>query len=55
VFPATLELATLGVLIGVILGVPLGVLAAVKRDPGSTRSPGSSRWSAIRCRSSGWG
>jgi peptide/nickel transport system permease protein len=31
VFPATLELATLGVLIGTLLGVPLGVLAAVKR------------------------
>ncbi|KUF09931.1 ABC transporter permease [Pseudoponticoccus marisrubri] len=31
VFPATLELATLGTLIGVILGVPLGVLAAVRR------------------------
>ncbi len=31
VFPATLELATLGTLIGVIIGVPLGVLAAVKR------------------------
>ena len=31
VFPATLELATLGTLIGVLLGVPLGVLAAVKR------------------------
>ncbi|MDV7145225.1 ABC transporter permease [Tropicimonas sp. TH_r6] len=31
VFPATLELATLGTLIGIILGVPLGVLAAVKR------------------------
>lgn len=31
VFPATLELATLGTLFGVILGVPLGVLAAVKR------------------------
>jgi len=31
VFPATMELATLGTLIGVILGVPLGVLAAVKR------------------------
>ncbi|WNJ89447.1 ABC transporter permease [Bosea sp. 685] len=29
VFPATLELATLGTLIGVALGVPLGVLAAV--------------------------
>lgn len=29
VFPATLELATLGTLIGVLLGVPLGVLAAV--------------------------
>ncbi|QRM31863.1 ABC transporter permease [Microvirga sp. VF16] len=31
VFPATLELATLGTLIGVIIGIPLGVLAAVKR------------------------
>ncbi|PRY26910.1 peptide/nickel transport system permease protein [Aliiruegeria haliotis] len=31
VFPATLELATLGTLIGVILGVPLGVVAAVRR------------------------
>jgi peptide/nickel transport system permease protein len=31
VFPATLELATLGTLIGVILGVPLGVIAAVRR------------------------
>ena len=32
VFPATLELATLGTLIGVVLGVPLGVIGAVKRD-----------------------
>lgn len=32
VFPATLELATLGTIIGVIVGVPLGVLGAVKRD-----------------------
>jgi peptide/nickel transport system permease protein len=31
VFPATLELATLGTLIGTLVGVPLGVLAAVKR------------------------
>lgn len=31
VFPATLELATLGTLFGVLLGVPLGVLAAVYR------------------------
>lgn len=31
VFPATLELATLGTLIGTLLGVPLGVLAAVRR------------------------
>lgn len=30
-FPATLELATLGTLIGVFVGVPLGVVAAVKR------------------------
>lgn len=32
VFPATLELATVGTIIGVALGVPLGVIAAVKRD-----------------------
>lgn len=31
VFPATLELATAGVLIGTVLGIPLGVLAAVKQ------------------------
>jgi len=31
VFPATLELATLGTIIGAVIGVPLGVLAAVKR------------------------
>lgn len=31
VFPATLELATLGVAIGIFLGVPLGVIAAVRR------------------------
>ncbi len=31
VFPATLELATLGTLLGVVLGVPLGVVAAVYR------------------------
>jgi peptide/nickel transport system permease protein len=31
VFPATIELATLGTLIGTLLGVPLGVLAAVRR------------------------
>jgi peptide/nickel transport system permease protein len=31
VFPATIELATLGTIIGSIVGIPLGVLAAVKR------------------------
>ena len=31
VFPATMELATIGTLIGAIFGIPLGVLAAVKR------------------------
>ncbi|NTS30957.1 ABC transporter permease [Phyllobacterium sp. BT25] len=31
VFPATMELATMGTLIGACIGVPLGVLAAVKR------------------------
>ena len=31
VFPATLELASLGTLIGIVIGVPLGVVAAVKR------------------------
>lgn len=32
VFPATMELATLGTIIGAVIGIPLGVLAAVKRD-----------------------
>ena len=31
VFPATLELATLGTLIGVLVGVPVGVVAAARR------------------------
>ncbi|MEM7489106.1 MAG: ABC transporter permease [Pseudomonadota bacterium] len=31
VFPATLELATLGVLIGIVIGVPLGVVSAVRQ------------------------
>ena len=31
VFPATLELATLGTLVGIALGIPLGVLAATKQ------------------------
>ena len=31
VFPATLELATLGTLIGTLVGVPLGIIAAVRR------------------------
>ncbi|MDC9700684.1 MAG: ABC transporter permease [Alphaproteobacteria bacterium] len=32
VFPATIELATLGILIGVLVGVPLGVLAALREN-----------------------
>ncbi|MDE4172590.1 ABC transporter permease [Phaeobacter sp. PT47_59] len=31
VFPATFELATIGILFGCLLGVPLGVIAAVRR------------------------
>jgi peptide/nickel transport system permease protein len=31
VFPATIELATVGTLIGALFGIPLGVLAAVRR------------------------
>ncbi|MBB3993392.1 peptide/nickel transport system permease protein [Sulfitobacter undariae] len=31
VFPATLELATIGIIFGIVLGVPLGVLAAVNK------------------------
>ncbi|MCX7559016.1 ABC transporter permease [Sulfitobacter sp. F26204] len=31
VFPATLELATIGIFFGIVLGVPLGVLAAVNQ------------------------
>jgi peptide/nickel transport system permease protein len=32
VFPATLELATLGTLIGIVLGIPLGVWSAVRKN-----------------------
>ena len=31
VFPATLEMATLGIIIGVVLGVPMGVIAAARQ------------------------
>ncbi len=31
VFPATMELATIGTLIGIIFGIPLGIVAAVNR------------------------
>ncbi|MCC7321561.1 MAG: ABC transporter permease [Rubellimicrobium sp.] len=31
VFPATLEMATLGILVGVLVGVPLGVMAAARQ------------------------
>ncbi len=31
VFPATMELATIGTLIGIIFGIPLGIIAAVNR------------------------
>lgn len=32
VFPATLELATIGTLLGIIFGIPLGVWAAIRKD-----------------------
>jgi peptide/nickel transport system permease protein len=32
VFPATMELATVGTIIGAVFGIPFGVLAAVKRN-----------------------
>jgi peptide/nickel transport system permease protein len=31
VFPATLEMATIGILIGVVIGVPMGVIAAARQ------------------------
>ena len=31
-FPATLELAFIGLLIAIVLGVPMGILAAVKKN-----------------------
>ncbi len=37
VFPATLELATVGILIGTLFGVPIGVWAAVRQ--GRARRP----------------
>jgi peptide/nickel transport system permease protein len=52
-FPATLELATCGILIGAGLGVPLGVWAAVRRGGLVDQLVRVMGWSAIRCRSSG--
>ncbi len=40
VFPATLELASIGVFAGIVLGVPLGVVAAVKRGSWIILLPG---------------
>lgn len=42
VFPATIELATLGTLIGALFGIPLGVLAASSAAALPTRSSASS-------------
>ncbi len=53
VFPATIELATLGTLIGALFGVPLGVLAAVKRGSIIDQIVRVIGLSAIPCPSSG--
>lgn len=57
-FPATLELATLAVLISTLIGVPSAWQPAFSGIARSTSSPASSPWSDIRSRSSGsvsWG
>ena len=46
VFPATLEMATLGIIIGVLLGVPMGVYR--RQPPGQARRPGHPRRRAAR-------
>ena len=54
VFPATLELATLAMLIGVVVGVPMGVLGRHPSRPlAGPGDPLSSACSAIPCRCSG--
>ncbi len=50
VFPATLEMATLGILIGIALGVTMGVHAAAKQGTSPIRS---SAWSALPAMRSG--
>jgi peptide/nickel transport system permease protein len=51
VFPATLELATLGIIIGVLVGVPMGVIAAARQ--GTLDRPGDPRARADRLRDPG--
>ena len=55
VFPATAELATVGIIIGVVLGIPLGVWRRSIAIASSTMSCGFSASWVIRCRSSGSG
>ena len=52
-FPATLELALVAMIIAVLIGIPAGIFAAVKRGSGSTRRRWAWRSPAIPCRSSG--
>jgi peptide/nickel transport system permease protein len=53
-FPATIELATAAIILGAVVGLALGIAAAMTPgNLGRCRSPGSSRCSAIPCRSSG--
>ena len=53
VFPATLELATVAIIIGVVLGVPMGVVAATSQGRWPDHLIRITVSSAIPCRFSG--
>lgn len=55
VFPATLEMATLGIIIGVALGVPLGVWAAARQGTWIDQAIRVLALLGYSVRPSGWG
>lgn len=55
VFPATMELATMAIIVGAGLGIPLGVLAAARRVASPIMWYALSAWRATRRRSFGSG
>ena len=54
-FPATLELAVMGMFWALLISVPLGILSAVNRTAGSIISVWCLHRLEFQCRSFGWG